>query len=393
MNAIEKEQQGLPSASEMHRVMGCPGYLTAKEKWERRKDTGSAQATTGTNVHEAMEYIVDGVPLKMNQTEREQYLTEQLNEMRNRYTTQLLGPDTRIRKKIIEQRMFVEAENVKVLTAKPDLLQVNDDKDWLVIDYKTGTDAVTDASANWQIATAALCVYSNQQLMHEYDMKRVFGVVLQPLVTTSPTVVQLSVEDVNALWTQTIRELHARKSLKFLHRRAGTHCKWCPVGHLCPEGQAIGAIVAHRFGELDQLTAKQLVELNKIIPRIVAKADEAKEFIKQKLKDDPNSIPGLSIKNVSGGLEIHDTVKLFRELKGHIQISPDEYWRMAKISTGVIRPIFNERYSKAAKVTKKAAHKAFEELFKDCLSPCPPRTLIVEADGKPKIEQKTAQEQ
>jgi len=362
----------------MHRVMGCPGYLAAKQRWPRRMDEESPEATTGNRIHEAMTYVIDGEEVEMNQTQREIYLTEQMNEMRQTLTIQLLGggePDYRA----VEKRLWMKHNNVTIATAKPDLIEAKN-KQWLIIDYKSGTDEVTEAAANWQLATAATCIQAEEELTHKYGMDAVYGAIIQPLVSRRPVVVKMTTDEVFALRTQIFRELNVRTSTKILPRRAGVHCKYCPVGHVCIEGQAIGALVAKdkRFSELDKLSGKQLAELWKMLPMIDKKVEEVRAYIKQMIANFPDCDLAriLTIKEVGSGQDIKDNIPFLRDLVATEMVTKGEFWAMATVKVSQIRDLFVKRWSEKNSVTKKDALVVWENMFSAHLEDRPKKKLI-----------------
>lgn len=379
----DDERQGLPSASEMHRIMACPGYWQAKRNWPKRQDIATPAATMGDRIHEAMEYIVDGQAIELTLTEREEWITDKCAMLKAQIEAEFFGPG-KIDRHHVEERRWVtsSATGKRVASAKSDYIGSTPDGWWLILDYKSGPKEVAAADANWQIATAALTILNDQELMRQRPMKGVFGAIIQPLVTLQPKLVKFSVEDLTALHLQMSKQFRVI-DLPDQPRIPGPHCAYCPVSHACFEAQATGVILTKRFAALGHMTPLQLVELRKLIPSIRSCCDDVTDFIKQKLEFDPESVPGLELREESSGHMVANKTEFLKALMP--TITKEEFWPMLTVPVAEIRNLWIDRSVAASggQLTKKVALIAWNERFVPLMQEKPKRKVIREKKNEP----------
>ena len=380
MSTVEQEQKGLPSASEMHRVVSCPGYLPAKRSWQRRPESGDAVTKVGQDIHDILAnedlfFNVDGDPIEFdNLNLRSQWITRKCAEILAGLKAEFIGNPV---KTWVENRWFMYAAkadpNKPIATAKPDVVMVNGSKTWLILDYKTGPKPVPDASANWQIAAAAACIAGDDPLIQQFDMDVVYGVIIQPLVTLKPKVVSLRVQDVFDLRSQIMRSVRLTET-PHQPRIPGTHCDYCPISHLCLETQSMLPILQKRSNKLQHLTPQQLFLLHGMIGPVRKRCDEVSAYIKSQLEAYADAIPGLSLEKQSSGHEVSNISATL----GAVQpvLSKPDFWGAAKISTAKLRDDWTRKFAEQKNITIKAAEAAWKDQVLPTLTPKDPRVLI-----------------
>jgi len=372
------EREGLPSGSEMHRIMACDGYLEAKATWPPMERIDDGSAASGVKIHEAMEYIIDGKQVEMTMTEREEYITDRCNQLQQAISATYLGQGEVQGWK--ERRWFMtNAAGAKVASTKPDLVQRTAEGVMLITDYKTGPIAVAQAADNWQLATAAACANEDAEVF--FGIKKIFGVIIQPLVTLQPKVVEMTPQQVVAIRTQIQRRLEQLK-IKGQVRRAGSHCSWCPVAHACPEAQFVGAIIAKKFNDLGYLSPPQLVELIKIVPYIRKRCDDVSDYIKAILTAKPDAIPGLELQEVGSGHDVPDVRKFIGAVAPHLD--KNQVASMLEVPVSKARKAYMDAVQKATGCNQKEARAVWDDRVVQSMVERPKRILIKESKPEPK---------
>jgi hypothetical protein len=240
---MSDERKDKPSASEMHRLVACPGSWNAKKNAPPQE--ASPEANSGTRIAAAL--LADD-PAGLNTEESEMF--DRLKEGRRKIFEATGCPDNAERHD--EERMWSEGE---LFSGKPDVLRV-----WkghiLIIDDKSGRGHVEDASKNMQLRTLALLAGSR------YPYTKVFVAINQPFAEGER--ISIAEYDADSLVNFAAEEIFGaiRASLtQDAKRFTGPHCLYCPARGTpaCPE--SMGAIVAsmsttpHMMAGTDQLTA------------------------------------------------------------------------------------------------------------------------------------------
>lgn len=368
------EREGLPSASEMHRIMACGGYLEAKRTWPRVEEPDSAIAQSGDKIHESMEYLIDGKSIEMSMTEREEYITDRCNALQIAITAEFIGNAEGV-KRWAEKRWFMHNNQRKVASARMDLVQKNPDGVLLVLDYKTGPKAVPPAADNWQIATGAVCAFEDAEVGCDPKVTKIFGAIIQPLVTSQPRVVEMSPQQLLGIRHQIIRRLEQVK-LDGQPRQAGSHCEYCPVRGACPEAQYCGVIIAKKHHDLGYLSPPQLVELNKLVPMIRKRCDDVQDYIKAILGAKPDAIPGLCLVQHGSGHTVERKMDFIKAVDPYL--TKQKVATMMEVPIGETRDAFMDAWIEKNGGTKKAARAVWDDLVVPTMTEKPKRTLIQE---------------
>lgn len=376
-SVIDKEREGLPGCSELHRVMACPGYLTAKARFPKTQAVVKKETKSGTEIHEAlemMEYIIDGAPVEMSLTAAQQWVTDQSASIVARITTELFAGE-KPQKMLIEQRMFMTQSGEKVLAGKPDKCSANSKWDWLIVDYKTGPKPYPAASDNWQIHGNVLCLESHIGKTEDLQLGgAIYGAVIQPLVSLLPQIVKITPEAARAVKRQIVDAL-VRSKQPGQPRIPGEHCAYCPVVSRCFEAQSTGMIMEKKFTDVTSLSVAQLAALQKILPQIEARCQEVREHIKAMLWQDGNAIPGLELIEQGNGFVVEDKIGFLKAIMP--VVSKQEFTDALKVPVTQIKEAWIDKIVKSgATDTKKNAEAMWNDQVGPYLVPRPKKLII-----------------
>lgn len=290
-------REGLPSSSSMYRYAACPGsWRMSKGLADHKTHEMAEYAASGDRVHNA---IAIGLPDKLPDPD-EREVAERCVEQRVELVTRLLGDQF---VSVREERLWLFHENFKLLSGQPDDVSFTSDTG-LVIDYKSGRGEQADAASNMQIRTNI--VLASRVLAP--SVTKWYGVIIQPLITSKPVVVEYSknlVQEAHGEILMILNAIHKHDS----PTKAGSHCKFCPAVFTCPSARSLleqFKLVAPAEAEGSNIAS--LLELAKsarpIIDRIEARAKEL-------IKNNPDAVPGWTIGKGSSQRSVSDTLKCY----------------------------------------------------------------------------------
>ena len=166
---MDKERNGLPSASSMERYHACGAALPLermlRERGELPEDTGSEAATHGTLIHaiaaslmlpEREDLQVAGA--SASAIEEAQLYVEAARDVAMR----AWGADDDA-EVIVEERMYLtDPTGKQIATGQADLIFLRQ-KEAVVIDYKTGWASLKQAKESWQLRLYAAMAFQKYQ--------------------------------------------------------------------------------------------------------------------------------------------------------------------------------------------------------------------------------------
>lgn len=231
---MKDERHGLPSASEYHRIVACPGMLALKASMPPRADVSSKDAEIGTNIAEAMAGAAS--PDSLSETEHSIYL--RLRSQRDELISSVFAEAVPVVS--VEHRLWLKDEHGKnVFSGKYDYCgKVGDHA--LIIDEKSGRNEVTSAEANMQLRALAVLVWKDDP-----TIKRVTVAINHAWSDGSFTLCDYDEQDLRNSEDELWAYLETSKGLN-APLRAGKHCDYCKAAGVCPKatGEAL-AIIAN----------------------------------------------------------------------------------------------------------------------------------------------------
>lgn len=387
MPTSKDDRKNLPGCSELHRVVACPGYLAAKAAFPTQSGSQSTAASSGTKIHDALaedseeEYIIDGESVYLTLKGREQWLVDKSQEMVAKLVVDLWGT-TPILAQMVEQRMFLRHQGEDVLAGKPDLCKANSNWDWLIVDYKTGSKPVPTAESNWQIHGYALCLESYVSTVEKLQLGgKIFGVIIQPLVSLKPTVVEIQPDTLKAARAMVLNALKIATSKLPNPRIPGAHCDYCQAAPTCFEAASTGIVMEKRAKDIASMSPEQVAQVYTMLTSIENRCDEVRQYVKRKLFADPGSIPGLKLVMENNGSEVQDKIAFLRSIMP--TITKEEFTTLLKVPMGKIRELWVDRTVEAKGCTKTEAAAMFKDATEVATVPKPQKMVIRRDHGKP----------
>lgn len=221
---MKDERHGLPSASEYHRIVACPGMLALKAKLPRREDVSSKDAAMGTNIAAVM--AGDAPADALTESEHEIYL--RLRRQRDELVTAVFGEGA-VPVVSVEQRLWLKDESGKnVFSGKYDYCgKVGAHA--LIIDEKSGRNEVTPAESNMQLRSLAVLVWKNDP-----SIMRVTTAINHAWSDGNFTLCDYDTEDLKNSEDELWANLETAKGLN-APLRAGKHCDYCKAAGGCPK--------------------------------------------------------------------------------------------------------------------------------------------------------------
>lgn len=363
---------GLASASEMHRVVACPGYLTLKKITgvDERERESSGAAKFGTQIHASL--AGEEVDLTTYQSKTK----ISCNKIRERLCDELLGPE--VLHSIVETRFKLRnSAGAPIFSAKPDYVGCNEKGQWLLAEYKTLPGAVADAPDNWQLLSQAVCVLDDEEVRsvaNGIGITEIYAAIIQPSVTDKPVVTKYSLQLLEGARLMIEQKLE-HSLIPGAPRVPGAHCLNCPCSSDCMEGQSMAAVIAKRKLDVSQLSGDQLAELLPIVPAVRGICDKIIERCKEMISENPKAIPGYALVDWPGDRMITD-LKKARDIVSPY-ITPAEFSSMLDIGVGKLEAAFIEKCHVKDQVTKLTAGKKFDELMKPVIERAKAQKRIV----------------
>jgi len=320
MNSIDV-RRGATSASSAYYDLLCPGrHLMQKNVPAPDAEEETPEQAFGRRVHEALR-LSDPTGLSA----QGQKIYEQLKEMEVKALTQYFGPQAPEAAKNVsrEQRYWCMVHNRYEHSGAPDVVYWHGNRG-LVLEYKTLVGAA-DAVVNQQLRDYAVLVAGY------YKLVEVGVALLQPLQSTEVELVIYTSDDLR----RATREMFDRVTLSNdpnAPRKPGVEqCKYCRARSICEEYRrwAAEGIPVDESTPVATLITEPMVKLPvKDWPPAVKKQfcdsiervqaafkwwENCKAEIVEALRNDPNAVPGWTLKKGAVRVQITDPVKLWEK--------------------------------------------------------------------------------
>ncbi len=219
------ERQGLPSASEYHRIAACPGMLNLKRSLPPREEESSPDAESGTRIAKCFDGSMSPDDLSDDEHRTFDRLKHGREEIEKVASMGPLGPLQRF----AEERLWLTDANGPIFSGRYDVL-VRVDDIALVIDDKSGRNEVTKADGNLQLRALAVLVFIN------YGIKRVIVAINQPWFDPPFSIAEYSEADLSRAYNELMVAL-AHSENQNAPRTPGSHCNYCPCIAHCHEAR------------------------------------------------------------------------------------------------------------------------------------------------------------
>ena len=380
---ITDVREGRPSASNLDRLVHCPGSLAA----ERGMPELPTQAVTeeGSAIHAALE-TGDDTKLEMTEREIKSRLIEiedtALGEWMSQFDSGLHAETHHEKRLWIRNRATLD----KVASAQLDIFHVLANQA-LVIDTKTGFADATPSERNWQLKTQAVALWQAYPAV-----ERVRVAIAHVRLTSKFDACEYSLDDLRHAEREV---LHAvwRTEQPDAPRVPGSHCRYCRAQGVCRE-MATWALVASHADAMpvaDELGVA--LHVGKMTPGELAYVHSRKRLanvlfdaVSARMKTLPTDVLTSIGYELAPGVkrrDITDVTQAFLRLKPLLQYEKsdgqvcqviDERMQCVKIS----RTTAADLLAKRTDVAKKKAQALIDEAIGDAM---------VENEGEPRLKQ------
>lgn len=339
------ERKGLPSASALEAIALCPGRFLAEQL--SPNDIQTKDANDGQLIHAALE-----TGNRSNLTEDQADSAERCAALRASLVDEFIASvGGEHRNSFKEQRIWLYKDGAPIASGKPDEVFACGDA-LLIMDYKTGRNEVSLAPNNIQLR--ALAVMAAELLSANF----VRVAIIQPWVSPQISVCDYELNDIVAAGIQ-IRQIISAAKAEGAPRIPGEQqCKYCRAKATCPEaGATVNTLARQTFEGWDAWAPSykaKLFDACVVAERVI---DQIRARIKTDLETDPESIPGLRLKDGAKRRSVGDAQKAFSKLSGALDAQTFASCCTVKIAA------LETAFRKATGLKTKEAKKQFETLL------------------------------
>jgi hypothetical protein len=231
---------------------------------------------------------------------------------------------------IAEHRYWYALEHPQNFSGQPDEVIVTmDGKTALIIDYKSLPGDVESAENNLQLMSLVCLIHVNFPTVEEC-----FAAIIQPLVSSKPTIAHYRREDMAAALTRILKIIKDSQNQEAI-RNPGNHCQYCGAKISCPQahGLVTNASLVRR-DEVAVMTPDRLVILLNACKAAESIIKAVKERSKELLKENPECIPGWKLEPGDNVRSIIDNKKAYLALMNAGMIDLETFMAIVKIPLG-----------------------------------------------------------
>jgi len=353
---MENERKGKPSASGMSRLALCPGSWNLESTFPDQEE--NKYMKLGTDIHAVL----------ANQAEFDN-LTEEGQEIATRCLSQFsemigqldLGERT---KEIVEERFWYD----DLFSGAIDRIDFFGDEVAVVTDYKTGRNAQSKASENYQLRAYAVLVKRAFPAL-----KTIYVAIIQPMAA-GKTIAEYNEQDLEDADDEIIGIVRASQGANVPRIPSPDACKWCRAKDICPD----------RY-QKSQATTRELEVVSKVVVSSLSnaelislddKADQVEDFIasiREEIKKRMlagQQLDGRELKKGRITRNVTDTTAVISALSG--VIDSQDVLACAKISVSSLE----KAYAKAKGIKQKDARSAIDDAL---------GWLIESKEGEPSV--------
>lgn len=261
-----------PTASEMHRVVACSGYLNLKA--ELAKHEWSSLPRPDADFGNAVHGILSGKLAEMSASEREAWVAKKCEAIKVRLIREILGEEKLFQ--FVETRFYVRnPQGEQIFSGQLDYAGCNMSGTWLIVDFKSLTGDHGTSEESWQLLSQAVALTDDDATRNqgeELEVKEVLCALVQPLVTTKPAVVKFTVEELFRAKKLMLQKLDEAKTIG-APRIPGNHCRYCACSAHCDSAAAFALSLPNEMnlgvGHLTTATIAQLLPRLSVVQQVV----------------------------------------------------------------------------------------------------------------------------
>lgn len=327
---------GHPSASSFYRYKNCPGSFLLGQGLESK---GSDEAKKGNIIHERMasgEYGFDDLRQEC----------EELGKLEQEAIETTIGESDLSQR---EKRAWLLENGNPVYSGQVDVVHVvhGNRTNCLVIDYKTGHESVDSADANAQIM--ALCVLVWDRIILRYGEAqefKVYGSIIGPHQQPKISTVCYDYQAYKSARSACIDIVESlfEKSNEY---NSGDWCKYCAAKSICPAIKK-ELITMESLPVAKTITNEELSAVIKKLPVIDGYSKDLKAEAKERLKFNPDCLPGLRLKPGTNRREVTNPTQCYRRAID-LGVENEQFMECVKIQLGELKKTIGQVTGKKGK--------------------------------------------
>lgn len=305
---------------------------------------------------------------------KERSIFDSCRDIEKRLVVEYFGPEHPPMRVYREQRIWVKfmvKGKIYEHSGEPDVVYCSGAKA-LILDYKTGTGEVEDASSNLQLRDLA-CLFRGDQMAKKQIVVECGTAIIQPLSTQSPVVCAYKEPDLDRA-AREMMERVVRSNDPQSPRVPGDHqCRFCRATGVCKEYQVWASATLPTFRDLTVLHVEQWTpEQRTIFMDRYAIAEQWLKDTKKALEAgaiaDPSFVPGYAMVDGTVKTPITDLQELINRIVAHGGTAQDLLIEAGDIAKGSLETYF-KRLIKSKIKGSVAQNKAYEDLLKGIVTP------------------------
>jgi CRISPR/Cas system-associated exonuclease Cas4 (RecB family) len=353
---MEDERKGKPSASGMSRLALCPGSWNLESTLPEQEE--NKYMKLGTDIHAV---LADQKPFEELTPEGQDIANRIVSDYASMLDHLNLG---NITKSIKEERFWYD----DLFSGAIDAIDFFGDEVAVVTDYKTGRNAQSKASENYQLRAYAVLVKRAFPAL-----KTIYVALIQPMAA-SKTIAEYNEQDLEDAEDEIIGIVRASQGANVPRIPSPDACKWCRAKDICPD----------RYNKA-QATTRELEVVSKVVVSSLSnaelislddKADQVEDFIvsiREEIKKRMlagQQLDGRELKKGRITRNVTDTTAVISALSG--VIDSQDVLACAKISVSSLEKAF----AKAKGIKQKDAKAALDDAL---------GWLIESKEGEPSV--------
>lgn len=362
--AVLDVRRGLTSASSATMDSLCPGrHLAQRDIPEQER---SEDAQSGMRIHLALKDSTNTAALNaLNAKERS--IFDSCREIEKRLVAEWFGPDAPAMRVYREQRIWVKfkADRIYEHSGEPDVIYHAGAKA-LILDYKTGSGEVEDASSNLQLRDLA-CLFRGDQMSKKQIVVECGTAIIQPLSTQSPVVCAYKEPDLDRAAKEMMDRVIASNDPRSPRIAGNVQCKFCRATSKCPEYQQWASATLPSFRDIMSLSVEQWEPAQRTI--FMDRYAIAEQWLKDTKKAleagataDPSFVPGYQMQDGTVKKPITNLPELINRIVAHGGTAAGLLTECGSISKEDLEIYFKSLIKKTVKGNI-AQNKAYEDLL------------------------------
>jgi len=300
---MENPRGNWTSASSASRDKNCPGAHLAQQGLP--EPPAGEGAESGKRIHAALKNSSNTAILN-SLSVKEREIFDSCRVIEKKLVLEWFGPDHPPMEVDREERLWVRFFNYDLKSeyqhsGEPDAIYHAGAKA-LIVDYKTGSGDVDDATDNLQLRDL-VCLFRGDQMRQGKPVVECATAIIQPLVTYEPVICSYNEPAMDRAAIEMMARIASSNNPKS-PRLPGNHCKYCKaaLANTCVEHQQWASATLPSFRDIMSAPVTEWTPDQRQI--FCERHQVAKEWLESTWKamqegaaNDPNFVPGWSLQD------------------------------------------------------------------------------------------------